>query len=122
KARFAVMDWTGGTISGVLTVADSGALNISGDSAKALLGPLTNYGTVTWSGSGYLAVYNNGGSPYTGAIINQSGGLFGIQNDQPIYPSSGNESFQNAGTVRKSVGTGTTSIYVPFTNSGTVEA
>jgi len=65
---------------------------------------------------------NNGGSPYAGAIINQAGGLFDIQNDPGLYNYFGNESFQNAGTVRKSAGTGTISIYVPFTNTGTVEA
>src|SRR5438477_5721844 len=122
NASFSVMDWTGGTISGSLKVANNGALNMSGDGSKYLDGPLTNYGTVTWSGSGNLQLLNNAGSPYAGAIINQAGGLFDIQNDPGLYNYFGNESFQNAGTVRKSAGTGNISIYVPFTNTGTVEA
>jgi hypothetical protein len=67
-------------------------------------------------------VYNNHGI-YTGAVYNQAGALFDIQNDQVINCACyGFELFQNNGTVRKSVGAGVTSFNVAFTNAGTVDA
>src|SRR5206468_3215052 len=79
------LNWTGGSISGSLTVAGSGALNISGDSPKYLYGPLTNYGTVAWSGSGSLVVENSSCYGFSGLIENMAGALWDIQSDQTVY-------------------------------------
>src|ERR1017187_939614 len=38
---FAIMDWTGGSVAGSLTVLSNAVLNVSGDNTKSLLGPLT---------------------------------------------------------------------------------
>src|ERR1019366_3090692 len=118
-----VVNWTGGTIVGSLTVMSNAVLNLSGSSQKNLYAALTNAngGTINWSDTGNLTLYNNGGSPYNGSINNLAGGLFNIQNDQSLSLGSGSEYFNNAGTLRKSGGSATTSISLPFTNSGTVD-
>jgi len=113
---------SGGTVGIPLTVAASGILNLNG-SGISLTGSLTNNGTVHWTGvSASISLANNHGV-YNGAIYNQAGALLDIQNDQGIYSSGyGFELFVNAGTVRKSAGSGATSFNVAFTNSGTVDA
>ena len=140
-SAFAVMDWTGGVIYGALkltsnvvvnwsggvsvgslTVASNAVLNLTGSSQKDIAGPLTNAGTVVWAGSGVVSV-DNGSFGDNGLIENLAGGLWDIQSDSRLVPAySGNWYFRNAGTVRKSAGSGTTSIELPFYNSGTVEA
>ena len=120
----ATLNWTGGSLSGALTVASNGVLNLSGSATKTLSAALTNAsgGTIHWSGPGDLQLYNNGGSPYNGAIHNLAGGLFDIQNDQSVASAYGPEFFDNAGTLRKSAGSGTTTFSLSLTNTGTVEA
>src|ERR1035441_3099045 len=119
---FAIMDWTGGSISGSLSVATNAVLNISGGADKYLDGPLTNAGSVVWSGSGQLLVLYQPSSFYYGAIYNLAGGLFDIQTDARLYYASGNEVFDNAGTLRKSAGGGTTQFYPQLNNTGLLEA
>jgi hypothetical protein len=103
-----------------LTVTGSGVLDFNGDPVS-ILAPLTNSGTIYWSG-GTLTLANNAGI-YTGAIYNRSGGFFIFQNDQGLASSGyGFELVNNAGTVRKAAGLGVSTILVPFTNSGTVDA
>jgi hypothetical protein len=102
---------------GSLTVASNAVLNLQAQVVFA--GPVTNSGTVNW-----LADYvylNNNGTTATGEFWNQAGALFDIQCNQSVslYSSFGN--FHNAGLVRKSAGTGTTTVSVLFTNTGTVE-
>ena len=111
----------GGTVSMPVSVTPAGTLNVSGTTAT-VQAPLTNAGTTYWSGNGaYLYLYNNH-TTYTGAIYNQPGALFVIQNDLSLSGGYGFELFQNAGTVRKLAGTGTTTFSVAFTNAGTVDA
>ncbi len=108
--------------SSPLTVATNGVLNFNG-AAVTIYAPLTNFGTVNWSGSTVSVYNNNVPAQYTGAIYNQAGGLFSIQSDQSVSSAGyGFEFFQNAGTVRKIAGLGTTGFGLPFTNSGTVDA
>jgi hypothetical protein len=110
--------WTVGAITGPLTVASNGLLVLSGSGGKSLQARLTNYGTVTWTGTGNLTFYNNTTS-LTGSIYNQVGGLFQIQNDESINCACyGYEFFNNQGTVQKSGASNTTTIAVLFTNSG----
>ena len=117
-------NWLGGGVgnpNGALIVASNGVLNITGGTGKTLYQPLTNYGTVAWSG-GNLQVWNNTdmGGGLRGSIYNMPGGLFDIQNDLNVF-NTRVELFSNAGTVRKSGGTDTANIYIPFDNDGTVE-
>ena len=102
-----------------LTIATNGVMNILG--SVNLFGVLTNQGTVNWQ-SGAIGVNNFDGEGYTGEIWNQAGALWDIQCDQSLNAPYGSGQFHNAGTVRKSAGTGTTLIYVIFANAGTVQA
>ena len=51
-------------------------------------------------------------------FINDAGGSFDIQNDELLDSYSGGGTFNNFGTVSKSAGSGTTTVEVPFHNSG----
>ena len=122
-ASNSVMNWSGGTISGALTVTSNGVLNLTGSADKYLSGPLTNYGTVNWSG-GVLHL------PGSTGVRNFS--LWDIQGDLTMQSDCCSlGSFENAGTLRKSAGSGTARIgwsdgsgwgFVNFTNTGIVEA
>jgi hypothetical protein len=119
---FAIMDWTGGTISGSLTVKSNAVLNISGSLSKMLYGSLTNAGTVVVTSTSYLQLYYSPPA-YYGAIYNLPGALFDIQNDQfYLYYAFSAEFFNNAGTLRKSAGSGTTQIFPQLINTGLVDA
>jgi len=120
-----VFTWTGGTLA-IANIAAGGQLNLSGPNDKRLDNGavLTNAGTATWSGTGNLLIQNQS------VINNQAGATFDVQNDQNIsnplqyYANT----FNNAGTFKKSAGTGTTSfttggsgVPVVFNNTGTLQ-
>ena len=109
------LPWTGGTIAGNWTVATNGLLTLSGTGVKSLTGVLTNAGTVTLQ-SGLQFGY------YYVQIVNQAGALLGVQGDYSITSGYGGQ-IVNAGTFRKSAGTGScvVSIRIYFLNTGTVE-
>ncbi|NOS69615.1 MAG: hypothetical protein HOP33_06770 [Verrucomicrobia bacterium] len=114
---FAIMDWTGGSIFGALAVASNGVWNIAGAGVMDCYARVTNAGTIHWTGAGSWRLSS-------GAYIdNLAGGLLDIQNDQDIsIKNGGSVTLHNAGTVRKSASTGTTTLAVFFDNLGTVEA
>jgi hypothetical protein len=121
------LTWSGGTIAGNMTIAEDGVLILTGSEEKRLDGgTLNNAGTVTWAGTGALNGFN-------ATINNLAGGLFDIQSDAALgaFDHYANYSYYilpntltNAGTLRKSGGTGETTItsywQVP-TNTGTIE-
>ena len=112
--------WTAGTLVGPLSIAQGGLLNISGN--MGLQNVLTNSGTVTMTGSAALTFYNNQTS-LLGGVYNLPGALWDIQTNANFNCACyGNEFFNNAGVFRKSQGSGSSSIQVTFTNTGTVSA
>ena len=117
-----VIDWSADATlkgAGALTIGSGGVLNITGTGTRFIDGgTLNNSGTVNWSGANNISVHSSG------VINNQIGGLFSVKNDQQIYQHccSAGQAFNNAGTFRKSVATGTTTIQSNgFTNTGTVD-
>jgi len=117
-----VIDWNAdATLSGAgpLNVAAGGTLNFSGSGTRYIAGgTLNNNGTINWSGGNNISVYDSG------VINNLAAGLFSVTNDQIIYQHccSGGQAFNNAGTFRKTIATGTTTINNNgFNNSGTVD-
>jgi hypothetical protein len=115
-------NWSGGTLSGdPFTIASSGVLDING--SVSLENVLTNAGTVKMTGLAYLSVFNNTNTDL-GKIYNLAGGLWDIQTNTAIACEycAGNEFFNNAGTFRKSLGSGSATISVAFTNSATINA
>ncbi|MGA3268671.1 MAG: hypothetical protein ABSE16_17855 [Verrucomicrobiota bacterium] len=114
-------NWSAGMLSAPLTIAPNGLLTLVGGATHYLQNALTNAGTVVMTNSGSLVVSYSSGVGYFGLIENLPGALWDIQNDQTISPNYlGPAYFQNAGTVRKSGGTGTTTVSIPFYNSGMV--
>jgi cell division septation protein DedD len=109
--------WSGGTMAGTgTTVIGAGAtLLITGSSSIYLnTRTLTNQGSVVWNGSNDLweqgtALFNNAGT-----MTIQNNQSLRIYNWDPIV------GVMNSGTVIKTGATGTTTIGVPFSNSGTV--
>jgi hypothetical protein len=111
----------GGTLPGPLIIESGGVLNIASNN-NFLYNVLSNAGTVTMSGNGGLYLANNNSSVF-GGIYNLAGALWDIQTNASIYDDGyGYEFFNNAGDLRKSGGSGTSVIYVPFTNTGTANA
>jgi predicted Rdx family selenoprotein len=142
---------TGGTLSGTVTVdgtATIGGAGVYGNAEQSGSGTtilagntaidgyldldgdhvLENQGTITWTtdpvNGGYIALGNNPNlsSLGGGVIQNDAGATFDIQSDAVVYADGGTTSFTNAGTLEKSVTTGTTDIRPDFTNSGMVSA
>jgi hypothetical protein len=113
-----LMNWTGGTMSGSgrTIVAAGAALSIpSGVSLNTRT--LENGGMVLWSGVGNIT--------FTSAVItNRAGAVFETRGAGALNFGSGSGSrFDNAGTFRKSINTGTTTVAggVAFSNYNTVE-
>lgn len=110
-------NWTGGTMNGngVTTLVPGSALNLSGTAQKTLhLRTLNNGGTLTWTGTGEIQAY--------ATLNNLAGALFDIQTDAAFNRLSGLAlTFNNAGTVRKSATTGTSSFQVNLANTGTLD-
>ena len=105
-------------MSGVLTLASNGVLNIVAGGGNSLYGlVLTNYGTVNWSNTD---IYSHG--PNNAQIYNY--GLWNVQSDNEFYGSyyGGSTVFDNFGTFLKSGSTNTTTLDsgVVFNNSGAV--
>jgi hypothetical protein len=112
--------WTGGGVYGTVAVATNGMLVVSGASYRDLHGVLTNAGTIRLTDATYLRCVGDSGA---GRLINLPGALVDFQDDSWIYYAGyGGEAVVNQGTVRKSGGSGISSIYPAFYNSGTVEA
>ena len=101
--------WSGGTLSGVCIVTTGAVVNITGSAAISQSGTVTNAGTINVASSDF------GGGP----TYNLAGGLFDIQGDYNVYGPGGVE-FNNAGTLRKSAGVGTSSFQLFLRNTGTV--
>ena len=116
------LTWNNGNINpgSIMTVATNGWLTLGGGSGHYCYGILTNAGTIQLpAGGNSLALQ---GSYYGAAceLVNLPGALVDIQGDNSISPYQ-TELVLNQGTVRKSGGTGTTTISTLFTNSGTLD-
>jgi hypothetical protein len=113
--------WLSGTMSGPgRTVVDAGAsLNLPGLVTVSMNGgrTLDNAGTVFWTGTGDLGLFNS-------TITNRPGALFDAEGTGSIYLNFGSSSrFDNTGTFRKtnSLATTTVSASISFNNYGTVD-
>jgi hypothetical protein len=116
--------WTSGTMSGSgKTLISAGAtLTVGSSNQVSLSRILENSGTVLWTGAGGITLFS-------GAVItNRPGALFDVQNAAILDSSGGGIRFDNAGTFRKSVHAGTSTLgssvigsSVGFNNFGLVE-
>ena len=116
--------WTGGTMdnAGTTTNAADGTLNISGPDEKRISHGhvLTNNGSVNWTEGDINGYYD------VPVINNQAGALFNAQSDNVLRHWGGSTiTLNNAGTFRKSAGTGETLLgggVVLNSSGGTIDA
>jgi len=117
----AVLNWNGGRFAqgSSLTVQSNALVNLQTSTEKDLGGPLTNYGHAVLSGTGFTVLNDN--SSWQGTITNA--GLWEMQGDYPIYNyfSSSYPVFRNGGVLRKSAGTGTSTLDLVAANQSVIE-
>jgi hypothetical protein len=109
-----MLNWTGGNFSGpgILTLGTGTTLTLSGDDPKEIggvvaFGYIRNLGTIIQTGAGNL--FNEG------TLENTASGTYDLQSDAGLTSSG---FFTNAGTLRKSNGTGTSNVSNQFFNEG----
>jgi hypothetical protein len=110
-------NWSGGTLgsAGSATIVTAnGGLTINGG-GKSLYATLVNNGAGT-CGAGPIYFYSLASLSNTPAAT-----LDFTADGVPISVASGNPLFFNAGTLRKSAGTGSTTISLPCPNAGSVQ-
>gem|GEM_PF-5800762 len=102
-----------------LTVATNGVLNLNcSDISLYINGPFTNKGVVNWMDGDIKVVKDSFGN--CGCIQNMECATWNIQCNCGIWAASGSEKFNNSGTVTKTDESGTTTIGVAFSNTGTL--
>jgi hypothetical protein len=115
------LNWTGPSVmagTGTTTVTGTGTLNFlgAGDVTETLFSrTLNNNGSAFWTGANYINI------GFGGALNNNAGASFDIENDQLLLqfvPIGG--TFNNKGTLAKTIATGDTSITAVFNNTGKV--
>jgi hypothetical protein len=115
-----LMNWTGGFMggSGRTVIAPGATLNINNGAAVTLdTRALENGGTVVWSGAGNLTASAT-------VITNRIGAIFEVRNNASLMPRGFQAwRFDNAGTLRKAIATGTSTFAagVSLNNYNTVE-
>ena len=120
-----VLNWTGGMIGGgnyALTIASNALVVLAGVSGSnyLIMQAVTNAGTVRVQ-SGNLQIDYCGGGQY-GQFINLPGALVDLVADVAIGDDGCGSGFVNAGTLRKSGGSGNSPINGVFLNTGTIDA
>ena len=110
-------NWSGGLMTGAGVTTVNGPFNLSGLVAINANRTLNNASTANWTSASGLGIRTGSGS-----VINNTG-TWDAQTDGAaiINYYGGATTFNNSGTFKKSAGTGTTSINIPFTNTGTVD-
>ncbi len=108
--------WTGGTLAGTGVLNASGGAALSGGNLKDVNSRSVVFGgTSTMSGLGGLRFFG-------GSLTIAGGAVLDVQADIGFTMISGTPSITNNGTLRKSAGSGTTTVGPTFTNAGAVEA
>jgi hypothetical protein len=122
-----LLKWTGGDMAGTgtLTIGPGASLIVSGAGNRLLLrGDGNGSGGRTIENRGLMVVDNSGNLlGNDGAqIVNRVGGIVDLRNDASIAHGGGGNvpTFTNEGTLAKTAGTGTSTIAIPFLNTGNI--
>lgn len=109
------MTWLGGTLNNSGAVFAQGGMTLgSGNNTLNLNGSTVICSSnVIWNGSGSIVFAGNS------VLSNGVGVIFDSASDGTMANSSGANFFVNGGVYRKTGGTGSTSLGVPFLNAGT---
>lgn len=110
--------WTGGTIGSagsILTLLANGGITLNGGSRNLNGGTIINSSNAVWT-VGALTCNN------TAVFSNAPNALFDLQADgSAVILNSGTPLFANGGTIRKTSGSGTSTIGIPCNNAALVE-
>src|SRR5262249_23456260 len=117
--------WTGGAMElSVGDVTNQGTINLSGSQETQIFadGTLDNFGTIIQTGSGNFGLHSDDIIPTTLKI--EPSGQYLIASDAGINNLAFHNAIVNAGLIRKTGGSGTSTIQVngPLSNTGTIEA
>ncbi|MBI5690919.1 MAG: PEP-CTERM sorting domain-containing protein [Verrucomicrobia bacterium] len=121
------VEWTGGDMRGpeTLTIGAGAVLRLSGGGDRQIFrGDGNGSGGRIIENQGFLIVENSGN--FTGGegaqLINRAGGVVNLRNDATLGFAIGGApfTFTNEGSLVKSQGAGTSTIAVPFSNSGQI--
>ncbi len=120
-ASGSTMNWTSGSLNGILDVTQGGKLVISGAADKTFDGSvINNAGLTTWTGPGLIR--SGLGSQFN----NLATGNWRLLTDGDVFGSGVNGgtsgTHTNAGTLSKYGGTGTTNFVFGLANTGILEA
>src|SRR5208282_5463958 len=119
------LTWNYGNINAgsVVTVATNRLLVLGSGNAHNFYGIMTNAGTIQLlNGGGDLVLCGScQAAGAIGELVNLPGALVDVQGDNSITWQCGTELVVNQGVLRKSGGTGTTTIRPPFNNNGTLD-
>jgi RHS repeat-associated protein len=122
-----MFQWTGGGMAlsvGDVTNAATGTINLSGGNQTQIYadGTLDNFGTIIQTGTGDFGLHSDNVTPTTLRI--EAGGSYMMESDAGINNLYNTNVIDNAGTIKKTGGTGTSTIGVngPLNNTGTIEA
>jgi hypothetical protein len=106
-------------------LALAGQASLSGGVAIDGGTEVDNSGSLVWTG-GALALGAGDGSlaSHAGTLVNAGGALFQIEGDGSVNGAgfSGSATIDNAGSLVKSGGQGSTTVYAAVSNTGTIEA
>jgi phage baseplate assembly protein gpV len=109
-----LVTWSGGAMTGGGATTANGGIAMSGGFKDLNPRVLQNAATATWAGTGGIRL--GGGSQI------RNTGTWAASGDGSMTALPGSGTFVNDGVFRKTGGAGTTSISVPFTSAGNVEA
>jgi RHS repeat-associated protein len=121
-----MFQWTGGVLNTALgNLTNLGTLNLAGNTEKLVYsdGTLDNFGTIIQTGSGNLGLHSDNVTATTLKI--EPGASYLIESDAGIDNFAGGQTaLSNAGIIRKTTGSGTSTLYIPgaMSNIGTIEA
>lgn len=114
------VNWISGRLLGGGILTNASTINFANNGSRYISGTVTtlaNTGLITMPNGGYLYLYDDT------VLDNKATGVVDFQSDFVVsYSGSGVFKIINAGLIKKSAGTSSTSIFVPVTNSGTIDA
>jgi hypothetical protein len=117
----ATMNWTNGSLFAPLTIPTNSVLNFAGSGSIYVYDPITNFGTMNWTGSSIYLYNYSYYYGYTGQINNQSGAIFNILTNVTGSYGYSVGTFNNAGTVIQAPIAGASSLYWNINNTGLVD-
>jgi hypothetical protein len=122
-----LFQWTGGGINADIpgqstTFTNLGTMTLAGTAVKSFAGLLNNSGMIVHQGTGSFQLQFQDFSVRNGRLSNLVGGVYDLQSNASIVRTNTDSTprITNAGTFKKSAGTGASSINVPFESSGVV--